>query len=232
MENNNSSNSDNKKPRNRRPRRGKPSNRRRPNQSNKEKGPQQRSKSSSNSPESKSNNRGSNSNRNQNRNNNQRRGQQRKGRNYSQRMKRLRKRPLSPEDRFLRSYENLFNAHEKAKYEYFAMFNRVDWRRRRKLELKFYQTIEALRDFESKLEPWQADLVFNKKWKNYRLDTTYSKNHNLDGPEDPPDESEITDPMILHSQINREDYSSDEEESEGTLEDYERYKATKSSNVF
>lgn len=156
---------------------------------------------------------------------------QRKSRNYSQRMKRLRNRPLSPEDKFLRSYETVYNAHEKAKHDYFAKFHRVDWRRRRKLELKFFETIEKLRKFEDELEPWQSDLVYNKKWKNYRLDTTYSKNHNLEGPEEPPKEEDISDPMILQSQMLRNDFSEDTEESEGTLEDYERYKAAKAAQL-
>lgn len=232
------------------PKRSNSRNRRRPNRpkfkqgankQNSDRNTQEKSNtnSSSSSQENKpnrGNNQNRNSNPNRNRNNNRNRPISKKSKsrgrrpsNNSRRMKKIRSKPLTPEEKFFRSYENLFYRHEKAKNEYFAMFNRVDWRRRRKLELRFYETIEALRKFEDELEPWQRDLIDSKKWINYKLDITYSKNHELTGPEDPPPEEDIEDPMILQSQKNRDDYSSDEEESSGTYEDYERYKAAKSA---
>lgn len=143
---------------------------------------------------------------------------------YGKRVRNYRKRNLSPEEKFLRSYDQAIQKHDDARKVYFQEFHRVDPNRRRKLELIFFRAVENLRTFEEKLVDWQKDLINSKKWKKYRLDDTYSNNHPDQDILTPPSDSEIQDSMVLESQRNRDTFQNDTEESKGSIEDYKAYK--------
>ena len=125
-------------------------------------------------------------------------------------------------------YDNLLEQHLITRRKYYEYFNRVDDRQLRKLEKNFYDSIEHLRRFEMNLEPWQREALEKRKTERYKLDLTYSNNRDWN-PEEiakagfEPDENE--DPHFKESQKEAfEEYKEDAEESEGSFEDYLKYK--------
>lgn len=125
-------------------------------------------------------------------------------------------------------YDNLLEQHLITRRKYYEYFNRVDDRQLRKLEKNFYDSIEHLRRFEASLEPWQREALEKRKTERYKLDLTYSNNRGWD-PEEvakqdfQPDENE--DPHFKDSQKEAfDEYKEDDEESEGSYEDYLKYK--------
>lgn len=125
-------------------------------------------------------------------------------------------------------YDNLLEQHLITRRKYYEYFNRVDDRQLRKLEKNFYDSIEHLRRFEMNLEPWQREALEKRKTERYKLDLTYSGNRGWD-PEEiakqdfQPDENE--DPHFKDTQKEAfEEYKEDAEESEGSFEDYLKYK--------
>lgn len=125
-------------------------------------------------------------------------------------------------------YDNLLEQHLITRRKYYEYFNRVDDRQLRRLEKNFFDSIEHLRRFESNLEPWQREALEKRRTERYRLDLTYSNNRGWD-PEEirkadfQPDENE--DPHFKDSQKEAfEAYKEDTEESEGSFEDYLKYK--------
>jgi len=128
----------------------------------------------------------------------------------------------------LMKYDNLLENHLMNRRKYYEYFNRVDDRQLKKLEKNFFDSIEHLRRFEKKLEPWQREALEKRKTERYRLDLTYSNNRITDPsllatPE--VNESDIEDPHFTDSQKEAfEAYKDDTEESEGTFEDYLKLK--------
>jgi hypothetical protein len=124
-------------------------------------------------------------------------------------------------------YDNLLEQHLITRKKYYEYFNRVDERQLYRLEKNFHDSIEHLRRFEASLEPWQRDTLEKRKTERYRLDLTYSGNHDLD-PKSGTVEvlpEEIEDPHFKESQKEAfVEYKEDEEESEGTYEDYLKLK--------
>jgi hypothetical protein len=125
-------------------------------------------------------------------------------------------------------YDNLLEQHLITRRKYFEYFNRVDYRQLKKLEYNFYDSVEHLRHFESKLEPWQREVLEKRKTERYKLDLTYSNNRGWN-PEEiakagyEPDENE--DPHFKDTQKEAfEEYKEDTEESSGTYEDYLKLK--------
>lgn len=136
-------------------------------------------------------------------------------------------RPLTS-NQVLIKYDNLLEQHLITRRKYYDYFNRVDDRQLRKLEKNFFASIEQLRRFEANLEPWQRETLEKRKTERYRLDLTYSNNRGWD-PEEirqanfQPLENE--DPHFKDSQREAfEEYKEDKEESQGSYEDYLKYK--------
>lgn len=128
----------------------------------------------------------------------------------------------------VQKYLNLLDQHMVNRRKYFEYYDREDGRHRRRLEKNFFASIEQLRRFEEKLESWQKEHL-KKHTDRYRLDHTYTSNHALpvEG-EEIGFEGEFADPHFTEDQ--REaflQYEKDTEESSGTLEDYQAYKASK-----
>ena len=128
----------------------------------------------------------------------------------------------------LQKYDNLLEQHLNNRKKYFELFHRADPRQKNKLERNFYASIEQLRKFEENLKDWQK-VYLQKKTERYRLDLTYSSNHELD-PEAAVliSADQIDDPHFTDSQKEAyEVYKEDTEESVGSIEDYQKYKESK-----
>jgi hypothetical protein len=152
-----------------------------------------------------------------------------RNRNYNRnrRYRRASNRTLNSSQVLLK-YDNLLDQHLKSRRRYFEYFNRVDDYQRRKLELQFFTTIEHLRRFEASLEDWQKDYL-KRKTDKYRLDLTYSTNHELSPVAEPvPTAGDFPDPHFTASMTKAwEEYANDSEESTGSMDDYIQYKNSK-----
>lgn len=131
--------------------------------------------------------------------------------------------PVSPIERIYEKYLNLLDQHIIARRKYHDLFYRADPAQKAKLERNFYNTLNDIRDFESKLAP-DVKVLFEKRNNGYQNDRIYTTNHALPIEGDVvPEDLPPAEPHLLQSQINC-DYSDDTEESVGTAEDYLRYK--------
>ncbi len=126
-------------------------------------------------------------------------------------------------ERIYEKYLNLLDQHIIARRKYHDLFYRADPAQKAKLERNFYNTLNDVRDFESKLAP-DVKILFEKRNNGLRADRTYTTNHEIpiEGDEVPSD-LPPAEPHLLQSQIAA-DYSNDTEESVGTAEDYLKYK--------
>jgi hypothetical protein len=126
-------------------------------------------------------------------------------------------------ERIYEKYLNLLDQHLIARRKYHDLFYRADPGQKNKLERNFYNTLNDIRDFESKLAP-EAKILFEKRNNGLSPDNIYTTNHEIPliG-ENPPPEAEWADPHFLHSQ-KIADYTKDKEESAGSLDDYLKYK--------
>ncbi len=156
-------------------------------------------------------------------------GQSSEQRNPSFRRSRRRRsgRPLSP-SQVVQKYLNLLEQHLTNRRKYYEYFNREEGRHRRRLEKNFFGTIEQLRRFEERLDPRQKEALLNHV-ERYRLDLTYSGNHQLPPLAEPvASEGDFPDPHLTDAQKEAlEAWAKDREESSGSMSDYEAYKASK-----
>lgn len=129
----------------------------------------------------------------------------------------------SSSEKIYEKYLNLLDQHLIARRKYHDLFYRADPGQKNKLERNFYNTLNDIRDFESRLPPGAREL-FEKRNNGLKPDNIYTTNHELPliG-ENPPPVSEWADPHYLQTQRNT-DYAKDKEESIGTAEDYLLYK--------
>lgn len=126
-------------------------------------------------------------------------------------------------ERIYEKYLNLLDQHLIARRKYHDLFYRADPGQKYKLERNFYNTMNDIRDFESKLAP-EARELFEKRNNGLSPDNIYTTNHEIPVIGDnPPPETEWADPHYLRSQQITE-YKSDKEESVGSLDDYLKYK--------
>ena len=122
-----------------------------------------------------------------------------------------------------RSYLNLLEKHLDARRKYYELFHRADPRQLEKLERNFSKTADDMRKYEDEVKPEYKE-QFNKKYNGLKRDLTYSTNHGIAPDEEPvAAEGDFNDPHLLPSQVDHE-FKGDEEESAGTIEDYQRYK--------
>lgn len=126
-------------------------------------------------------------------------------------------------ERIYEKYLNLLDQHLIARRKYHDLFYRADPSQKNKLERNFYNTMNDIRDFESKLAP-EARELFEKRNNGLKQDNIYTANHELPlVGENPPPETEWADPHFLQTQ-RAADYRGDTEESVGCADDYLRYK--------
>lgn len=131
---------------------------------------------------------------------------------------------LSGLERLIVKYENLRDQHIEARRKYYDLFDRADPQQKDKLERVFTNTMVKLREFENNLKPEDKKL-FDQHYNGLKPDLIYSENHQLDpdGDPTPPVDAEYDDPHYLESQKDS-DFSDDNEESIGSIEDYNDYK--------
>lgn len=126
-------------------------------------------------------------------------------------------------EKVFRRYEYLQEQHCIARRKYFENYYKSEGAQRERSEKSFYNSLEQLRDYVSTLSPEQKE-AFEKKYNGSPLDLTYSQTRNLPAQSERVKFSDkFEDPHVLKSQ-KETDYSSDTEESIGTLEDYQKYK--------
>lgn len=126
-------------------------------------------------------------------------------------------------ERVYEKYLNLLDQHIIARRKYHDLFYRADPAQKNKLERNFYNTLNDIREFESKLAP-DVKTLFEKRNNGYQYDRIYTTNHEIPVEGDiVPDDLPPAEPHLLQSQIAA-DYSGDVEESVGTAEDYLKYK--------
>ena len=126
-------------------------------------------------------------------------------------------------ERIYEKYLNLLDQHIIARRKYHDLFYRADPPQKNKLERNFYNTINDIREFESKLAP-DVKTLFEKRNNGYQYDRIYTTNHEISIEGDAvPEDLAPAEPHLLQSQIAA-DYSGDVEESVGTAEDYLKYK--------
>ena len=127
-------------------------------------------------------------------------------------------------DRIYEKYLNLLDQHLIARRKYHDLFYRAEGAQKAKLERNFFHSLNELIEFKEKLAPSAREL-FEKRNNGLSLDLTYTTNHELPAQaEAVSTEGDWEDPHYLQSQKNA-DYSSDTEESAGTMDDYLRYKS-------
>lgn len=125
--------------------------------------------------------------------------------------------------RILQKYDNLLEQYMVARKKFFEMFARAQGKQLDKIKNNYANSLKSLRDFESKLEDWQKE-VLDKKVNQYKEDREFSSNHDLKPEGDIVSfTGEFEDPHLLSTQ-KASDWASDTEESSGTMEDYQKYK--------
>lgn len=134
--------------------------------------------------------------------------------------KNRRPKTLSPL-RVLQKYDNLLEQHLVARKKYFELYGRAHDKQLDKAEENFKQTLKQLRLFESKLTDWQK-AALESKTEMYPKDTFISSSYNEETIE-VSFEGDFEDPHLLPIQ-KQADYSTDTEETVGTIEDYKNYK--------
>lgn len=126
-------------------------------------------------------------------------------------------------ERIYEKYLNLLDQHIIARRKYHDLFYRADPAQKNKLERNFYNTLNDIREFESKLAP-DVKTLFEKRNNGYQYDRTYTSNHEIPVEGDVvPEGLPPAEPHLLQSQIAA-DYKDDTEESVGTADDYLKYK--------
>lgn len=159
--------------------------------------------------------------RNKNNNNNSGGGNNKKRHHNKNRNRRPKS--LTPA-RILQKYDNLLEQYVVARRKYYELFGRAGGKQLDKVERNYQTSLKNLRDFEDKLEDWQRE-VLDQKINLYKEDRDYSTNNNISPEGDTVSfTGEFEDPHLLPTQKATE-WSKDTEESEGTMEDYEKYKA-------
>ena len=131
---------------------------------------------------------------------------------------------LSGLERLIVKYENMREQHIEARRKYYDLFERADPQQKDKLERVFTNTMVKLREFEENLKPEDKEL-FDRHYNGLKPDLIYSENHQLspDGEVAPKPDEVQSDPHYLESQ-KQSDFSKDDEESMGSIEDYNAYK--------
>lgn len=132
-----------------------------------------------------------------------------------------RKKSLKKIDRILVQHTTLYLAYLKTRKFYQEYFFRTHMEERKKRETHYKTALRNLRNFENHIPSYLRETFDRLKSRDLPLDKTYSKENHPPSP--PSILVEITDPHLLKTQ-GELDHSSDLQESEGSLKDYENYK--------
>ncbi len=166
--------------------------------------PQAQDNNNKNSSQNRNRSRNRNRNKNRNRNNN--------------------KKPTITTRGVVAAYLETVGRYLKARADYFDSFRGVVNKKVRRTFDNYQSQLKKLRGFEGTLKPWQKEEL-DKNIEFFPKDTEFSSNHPKDEIAETVPEGE--DKVFFHeliSQKERPRYASDTEETEGSLEDYTKYK--------
>ncbi len=136
--------------------------------------------------------------------------------------KNRRPKTLTP-SRILQKYDNLLEQYLVARKKFNDVYGRGKEKQLEKVERNYQQALKNLRAFENGLLDWQKE-VLKGKIDAYPADRQYTTEHNLEPKGDEVSfVGEFEDPHLLESQKGHE-WTSDSEETEGTMDDYYKYK--------
>ncbi len=154
-------------------------------------------------------------------------GQKPRSNHHNRNNRNRRPKTLTP-SRILIKYDNLLEQYLIARRKFCDQFGRANQKQFEKIKKNYQLALKNLRDFEMNLEDWQKE-VLSKRVNLYPEDNQYTQDHNI------PKEGDIVnftgdfeDPHLLPTQ-KAEKWSEDTEESEGTFEDYLKYKGLSAS---
>lgn len=127
--------------------------------------------------------------------------------------------------RVLMKYENLMEQYIQTRKKFFDLFGREKKEKQlEKVKRSYEKSLQDLRSYETKLNDWQKE-VLDKKINAYPEDRHYTTSNNIEPTGDiVAFTGDFEDPHLLVTQKS-ENWAADTEESSGTYEDYEKYKA-------
>jgi hypothetical protein len=129
---------------------------------------------------------------------------------------------LTP-DQVTLHYDYLLDLHLQARTKHYELFFRADPNQKKKLEKKFMTTLYAVRDFEKDIKP-ENKVILEERINGYPEDRIYTLNHDINPKECDSAPTEIYEIHVNEVQRARPDYSEDEEESSGSMEEYYKFK--------
>lgn len=136
--------------------------------------------------------------------------------------KNRRPKSLTP-TRVLQKYDNLLDQYLVARKKFYEFYARAQGKQLDKIKRNVETSLKSLRDFEKNLNDWQQELLA-KRLNVLPEDRDYSKSRDIkpEGEYVSFDEK-FEEIHLLPTQINA-DYSQDNEESSGSIDDYLKYK--------
>jgi hypothetical protein len=124
-------------------------------------------------------------------------------------------------DYLKKEFNKIFDNYLILKTNLFNIYYTNDLQRKKSIKNKYFNALKSLNEFENKLKPWQKEQIISHGI-NYPEDKDYSINHATDLKNNEENEKEssinleednIVDPHILITQVKRESFKEDNEES-------------------
>jgi hypothetical protein len=136
--------------------------------------------------------------------------------------KNRRPKALTP-TRLLQKYDNLLEQYLIARKKYNDIYGRGKDKQLDKVYRNYQHALKCLRDFENGLVDWQKE-VLKVKIDAYPADRQFTTEHNIEPIGDEVSfVGEFEDPHLLSTQKEHE-WTTDSEETQGTIDDYYQYK--------
>jgi hypothetical protein len=126
-------------------------------------------------------------------------------------------------DKLIQKYQNLLLQHHQARRRYFEAYNRE--KNQAKAEKQYLQCLKELRQFEQSLSAWQEE-QFKAHIDPYPPDQSYSQTHPDEKAVEISRAGEFADPHLIPCQ-KAALWPSGTEESEGTMDDYQKWQIEK-----
>lgn len=122
----------------------------------------------------------------------------------------------------IKKFGELWEKSVQARKMYFEYFHRADKNRLEKLRLTLYRSLITLKKFENALAPSQKEEL--EKYQGEKPKDSFWGENNPEADDYGPPPSEPEDPHITDNQKARESFIEDSEVSEGSIEDYQKYR--------
>ena len=129
-------------------------------------------------------------------------------------------------DKLIQKYQNLLLQHHQARRRFFEAYNRE--KNQAKAEKQYLLCLKELRQFEQSLSAWQEEQLM-AHIDPYPPDTAYTKAHPEEQAAEVSRVGEFADPHIIPCQ-KAALWPSGDEESVGTMDDYQKWQIEKQSS--